>query len=367
MPILIGGGVLLLVLAIGSYFVFRGGPEVTPSPSASPGGGTDAALLKQLLDSQALLARKHLEDKDFRAAVKQAKEVLDKDASHGDAAAVLASAEKALEQVDVAVAETRKAMDGGDVKAASEGLSRILALDPKNPAVGEFEPRLNQFFRSQAEAARKEMADSLRQADRTRQASSQPDYGAGSAVARDAEALFAKGEYAQATRKFMESRDAYERARRGAERAAKATPSVTPTTTMVAVATTQPPTTIAMVATPEPPTPPPSSGHADEGEIRELVSQYERALETRDPGLLKTLKPDLSGREQDALKRSAANDVNITVGTIQMQGGEKASVMCARTDRLSDGKTFNIQQTLILSKKGGRWTIQRIVSQQVGQ
>jgi tetratricopeptide (TPR) repeat protein len=366
MPLLIGGGVLALALAIGSYFIFRGGPEPSPAPSAQPGGGSDAELLKQLLDSQALLARKQLEDKDFRAAVKQAQEVLAKDASHAEAVAVLASAQKALQDVEAAVAETRKAMDAGNVKGASEGLTRILALDPKNPAVAEFEPRLNQFFRSQAEAARKEMADAQRLADRTKQASSQPDFGAATALGREGETLFGRNEFAPATRKFMESRDAYERARRAAERAAKAPPSATapPPTTMIAVATPHPPTTVAVVATPEPPTPPPAQ--SEEGDIRELVSQYERALETRDPGLLKTLKPDLSGREQDALKRSTSSEVNITVGTIQMQGG-KATVMCARTDRLSDGKTFNIQQTLILAKKAGRWTIQKIVSQQIGQ
>jgi hypothetical protein len=71
------------------------------------------------------------------------------------------------------------------------------------------------------------MSDSQRQAERTKQASSQGDFGAAVAVGREAEALFGKGEYAQATRKFMESRDGYD-ARRAAERAAKAPPSVAP-------------------------------------------------------------------------------------------------------------------------------------------
>jgi tetratricopeptide (TPR) repeat protein len=363
MPVLIGGGVVVLLLAIGSYFIFRGRPEPGPSPSVAPSASSDAELMKQLLDSQAQLAQKHFEDKDFRAAVTQATDILQKDPSHALAQQVLAGAQKTLREVEVAVDETRKAIESGNVRAASEGLTRILALDPKNPAVAEFEPKLNQFFRTQAESARKDMSDAQRLADRTRQASSQPEYGAASAMSRDAEGLFGKGEFAQATRRFLESRDNYERARRSAERAAKAPPSAAPPTTMMAVVTTLTPTTMAYVATPEPPTPPP--GQADEGEIRELVAQYERAIETRDPGLLKTLKPDLSGREQDALRRAAANKVNITVGTIQIQG-EKATVMVARTDRLSDGKSFNIQQTLILAKKG-RWVIQRIISQQVSQ
>jgi tetratricopeptide (TPR) repeat protein len=364
MPLIIGGGVLVLALAVGSYFVFRGSPSASPAPSAQPSGGNDAELLKQLLDSQAQLAKKHLEDKDFRAAVSQAQEILQKDPNHAQARQVLDAAQKSLQDVDGAVAATRKALEAGDVKTASDGLSRIFALDPKNPAAAEFSTRLNQFFRGQAESARKEMSDAQRQADRTRQASAQADYGAASAVGRDAEALYGRGEFAQATRKFMESRDAYERARRAAEHAVKQ-PSAAPATTMVAVAPTLPPTTMAMVATPEP-TPVTPSGPSDDGQIRELVAQYERAIETRDPGLLKTLKPDLSGKEQEALRRAAANKVNITVGTVQIQG-DKATVMCARTDRLSDGKTFNIQQTLILARKAGRWVIQKIVSQQIGQ
>jgi tetratricopeptide (TPR) repeat protein len=366
MPLLIGGGVLVLALAVGSYFVFRGGASPSPAPSAQPSGAGDPELLRQLLDSQAQLARKHFEDKDFRAAVSQAQEILQKDPSHAGAKQVLDSAQKALAEVDTAVAATRKAIQGGDVKAASDGLSRILQLDPKNPAAAEFSTQLNQYFRSQAESARKDMADAQRQADRTRQASSQAEYGAASTVGRDAEGLYGRGEFAQATRKFMEARDAYERARRAAERAAHTPPTAAPTTTMMAVATTLPPTTMAAIATPEP-TPVAPSGPSDDGQIRELVAQYERAIETRDAGLLHTLKPDLSGKEQDALRRAAATKVNITVGTIQMQGPDKATVMCARTDRLADGKTFNIQQSLILAKKAGRWTIQKIVSQAIGQ
>jgi hypothetical protein len=119
---------------------------------------------------------------------------------------------------------------------------------------------------------------------------------------------------------------------------------------------------MAAVNTPEPATPPPA-GNADEGEIRELVAQFERALETHDSGLPQDAEARPLRQEQDALKRSPVTDVNITMGPIQMQG-EKATVMVARADR-ADGKTFNIQQTLILSKKGGRWVIQKIVSQQV--
>jgi serine/threonine-protein kinase len=363
MPLLIGGGVLVVVLAIGGYFAFRGGSEPEVAPSTQPGTG-DPALLKQLLDSQALLAKKTLEDKDFRAASKQAQEILAKDPNHPVAKEVLAGAERALQDVEAAVNATRQALEGGDMKAASENLSRIFALDPTNPAATEFSTRLNQYFRAQAEAARSEMTAAQRQASRTRQASTQAEFGAASAVARDAESLFGRGEFAQATRKFMESRDGFERARRAAERAAAAPPSVAPPTTLAVAPTTMTAATMAEAPTPAPPPTPTGSG--DEGAIRELVAQYERAIETRDVGLLKTLKPDLSGKEQDALRRAAANDVRITVGTLQLNG-DKATVMCARTDRLGDGKSFNIQQTLILAKKGGRWVIQRIVSQQISQ
>ena len=108
-----GGGVLLLILAVGLYFVLRPGkdPEPEPTPSASPSGGTDAALLAQLLDSRADLARRDVEDKNYRAALEKTHEVLGKDPNHALARKLQDQAEKALQDIDTLVNTTRKSID----------------------------------------------------------------------------------------------------------------------------------------------------------------------------------------------------------------------------------------------------------------
>jgi ketosteroid isomerase-like protein len=292
----------------------------------------------------------------------EAEKVLAQDPNHGEAKAVQEGAQKALRDVEAAVQATRQALDTNDMKAAAAGLSSIFALDPNTPSAAGFSSRLNQYFRGQAETARKEMSEAQRLADRQK-AGSQPDYGAAGAIVRDANALFAKNEFAQATRRFVEARDAYDRARRAALRPATPAPTLAPATTM-AVEITQPPTTVA-VATPTPEaTPPP--GAADEAEIRALAQAFQQALQAKDPGQLKTLKPDLSGKEADALKRSASLSVTLRVADIDLRG-DKATVMLSRTDALPDGKSLRLQQTLILAKRGGRWVIVRMAAQPIGQ
>jgi hypothetical protein len=360
--VLIGGGALVLVLAVVSYFVFRDkepGPEVPPSTVA---GTPDPALVRQLLDSKAQLAKKNLEDKDFRTALAQADEILGQDPAHAEAIQVKQGAQKALQDVEAAVAATRRAIEGNDMKAAAAGLQRIFDTDPKNPAAAEFSTRLNQFFRGQADAARRDMTDAQRQADRQK-ASSQPDYAAGGALGREAEALLRSNEFAQATRKFAEARDAYDRARRAALRPATPPPTLAPVAT--APPETLPPTTIAMATpTPEPATPPPDE--VEKAQIRQLAQAFQQAMQAKDPGQLRTLKPDLSGREADALKRSAAVSVTMRVADIDLKG-DSATVMLSRTDGLPDGKTLRLQQTLVLAKRGGRWVIVRMAAQPIGQ
>lgn len=367
MLLLAGGGGLLLILAVGLFLLLRphgGDDTASPSPTAAPTNDADAKLLGQLLDSRVDLAKRDIEDKNYRAALEKTHEVLGKDPNHAMAQQVQQQAEKALRDVDDTVAATRKAVEAGDVKAASEGLTKIFALDPKNPAAAEFSARLNQFFRSQAEAARKDMADSQRRAERVRN-NAQGEYASAAGVGREAEGLFGRGEFAQATRKFSEARDAFESARRAGEHVVVRTPAPTPTPTMMTVATPTPvptPTPTPVAATPTPEVQP--AGGEDRN-VREVVTVYARAIGTRNVELLKTVKPDLSGKEQDALRRAPQAEVSMNVLSVATQG-EKSTVMVSRTDKLADGgKVFNFQQTLLLVKKDGRWIIQRIAIQQI--
>jgi hypothetical protein len=140
----------------------------------------------------------------------------------------------------------------------------------KHRAAAELSSRLDQYFQSQAAEARSFAADSRTLAART-QAATSDTFAQAQGLSRDAERLLAKGEYASATRGFLEARDAFDRARRAAEakplptpppippsRTAALPPSVTPGVTLPAAPSVAPP----VAPTPPPVTAPPVAARA---------------------------------------------------------------------------------------------------------
>ncbi len=107
----------------------------------------------------------------------------------------------------------------------SRELSRVLELDPRHPAAGQLTTRLDSAFRSRAGEASRSMKQARDEAVRS-QATGSDGFAQATSFARDAEAFFARGEYASATRAFLESRDAFDRAGR-AVKAPLPAPSVT--------------------------------------------------------------------------------------------------------------------------------------------
>src|SRR5262249_45467517 len=138
----------------------------------------------------------------------------------------------------------------GDNAGASQALSRVLELDPRHPVARELGGKLNSVFRSQAEDAGRSMARSRADAEASKAAAA-PGFAQAVALAGQAEALFKKGEFAEATQRYLEARDGFDRTRRAA-----APPVVKP-----AVASTPAPveTAAASTATPLPSAAPPVS------------------------------------------------------------------------------------------------------------
>jgi len=127
---------------------------------------------------------------------------------------VLGAARDRASALDGAVAEARRLLAAADTEGASHELSRVLELDPRHPAAAELASGLNSVFRAQADeaavsmrAARAAAIDAGTGGDALRPANE---------GARGAEALLANGEFAEATRAFLEARDAFDRARRAA-------------------------------------------------------------------------------------------------------------------------------------------------------
>jgi hypothetical protein len=92
------------------------------------------------------------------------------------------------------------------------------------------------------------------------------------------------------------------------------------------------------------------------------MDDYKRAIESKNLELFRTIKPNLSGREEQSLRDSFKairnHQVNLSLGPIQI-AGTQATVRVARQDVL-DGRRASFQQTFTLVKGPSGWVIQEI-------
>ena len=212
------GAALLLGLAGGAYMILLRKPGGTPeSPGPSAASSTSAsevsALTEALAETQLQLAMRDLEDKNYDAAVAQAERVLKIAPQSPAARKIVEQARQRKQEMDAAVSQTRKALEAGNTAAASRSLSRLLELDPRHPSAAELSTRLNTVFRSQAEDALRSMRQARVDAERAKVTTGEA-YAQAASFAQEGEALFARGEFASATRAFLEARDGFDRARR---------------------------------------------------------------------------------------------------------------------------------------------------------
>jgi len=217
--VLLGGGALVLLgLAAGGYLLWARSYATAVAVPASPPSTASSevnALTQALAETQLQLARRDFEDKNYASAASQAERVLKLVPKNAEARKLLDQARSRTREVDASVAQARKALESGNTVEASQALSHVLDLDPRHPAAGELSERLNSVFRSRAEDAARSMKQARTEAERARVTSGDL-YTQATGLAKDADALFARSEFASATRAFLESRDAFDRARRAA-------------------------------------------------------------------------------------------------------------------------------------------------------
>jgi hypothetical protein len=126
------------------------------------------------------------------------------------------------------------------------------------------------------------------------------------------------------------------------------------------------PTTAAPAPPPAPATPAPSAAEQDEAAIRRLTASYARAIETKDIGLFRAIKPNLSREEerrlQDGFRAVSSQRVNTTILSIDRKGDEAVVVLRRRDTILAQGReqTAESQQTLRLARTAGNWVIVEI-------
>ena len=223
--VLLGTGFVLAALAAGGVLWTRS----RPSPPVAKPPGADAmktaALTRALVETQLELASRDLEDKNYGAAAEQARGVLELAPGNADARRIVDEAGARQAELEAAVGAAKQSLERGDTARASQELSRVLELDPRHPAAGELTTRLNSVFRSRAEQALGSMRQARSEAEGADAASSEA-FDEAARRAEQGEALFARGEFAEATRAFLESRDAFDRARRAAKAPVPVPPSL---------------------------------------------------------------------------------------------------------------------------------------------
>ncbi|HLE69665.1 MAG TPA: protein kinase [Vicinamibacteria bacterium] len=217
----------------------------------------------------------------------------------------------------------------------------------------------------QARAAREALEGRLRQAEsawsRLRQApadaalTQQPSYQRAMTEEGVAARLKATGDLDGAAGAYENATSHLERARRELGEAEARRAREEETRRVAAAATTAPPTTSAPTRA------------QDEAAIRQVLVDYERAIETKNIALFREIKPNLSAAEEkrltDAFRNTDSQDVEITVNTIVIEG-DSATVAVTRRDIIVvRGRSQNGNsrpQSFVLSRTGGKWVIVQI-------
>lgn len=110
-------------------------------------------------------------------------------------------------------------------------------------------------------------------------------------------------------------------------------------------------------------TPLPAVEPAEDTALRKVIADYGRAIETKDLGLFKSVKPNLTQDEErrartafDAVKSQV---VKITVTSVDINGSE-AVVRVSRRDTINGSLVSSFPQTFRLTRRAGGWAIQEI-------
>ncbi len=385
-----GAAALVVAVAVGVVWLRSRGPATSPSPAAS--GLEQAGMMTDVfVTNQVELARADLADRDYDSATRRAQEALKLNPGSADAREVLEQAQRAQREIESAVAQARTAFRSGDVAGATQALGRVMTLAPRHPVVAELSAALKEHFRPQADDARR-AAEAARRTAVEAGAGSSTGFRQGGQLGAEADTLFRSQDFAKAAQRYLESRDAFERAKRGADEArlaaARPAPSAaptlapfstaTPTAAPVPAATASAPVPAPTVAT-APTTPPtaaplpqpsatlaPAPGSPAEGAdaaVRRVISEYGRAIGSQDLALFRSLKPDLTADEEkrlrEAFKAIKSQAVGITVDSIQVEG-DRATVRVTRQDVVNGRPMKPAPQTFRLGRSGGTWLIQSI-------
>jgi hypothetical protein len=222
-PLYVGGAVLAVAVAIGVYLIYA---RTKPAEPLDP-------VVELLVETRNELAQAALDNKDYKKAIDAAEQTVSVAKSRNfpadhrglvQAEKILSEARTKFTAIETTASEAEDAFNAKDTVTAADKLRRLLELDPNHPVAKDLTPKLNEAFQVQVQEARGLMEQARQQAESVSstaaaefRAEGRTDMGKASDAAGAAESSLKGKEYAQATQKFLEARDAYDRARRAIE------------------------------------------------------------------------------------------------------------------------------------------------------
>ena len=312
--------------------------------------GTDLFLRTQLG-----LAVASLESKDFRGALAYADQVLQVAPDNRSAIRVRDSARQSIAQFNDALARAGARLAAGDQAGAAAALAEARIIEPGAQAVSELAARLSGAPPVREPSPRRAPPSSV-DAVASPPDARPPVVGAAAPTSN----AFAPGGPDRANPSMPASPEVQ-------TAPAPAPPSVSPPAANPSVAPRAAPSIAAEPAPqPEMAAAPARPAESDEAAIRRVVATYARAIETKDLGLFRSVKPNLSLEEQrrieDGFRAVTSQRVALTIVSIEPHG-QDATVSVRRRDTIQAGgreQTADSVQTMTLAHAASGWLIRDI-------
>jgi hypothetical protein len=362
------GAAAVSVAAVAVIALMLWNRSSTP-PQISATNSQTASPTRTTVENRLALATASFDARNYRSAAAYAAEVLAIDPNHAAAQKIRGESQAMLAKFDDAVEDARKRIAAGDLSGGARALDAARALDPTAPVLIELTARLNELVR-RVDANARAAAD--RAGDRVpARAEPPPPPAKSTGTAKPASPTTPATPGSQAASPATGSQP----------------PANPPATTAPAPVPVQPPAAEAPVVPKPLPTPPsapeprpaepkadakpaPSTAapagptaEQDEAAIRRLAASYARAIETKDIGLFRSIKPNLSRAEerrlQDGFRAVTSQRVNLTVVSVDRRG-DRGVMVIRRRDTIQAGgreQTVESQQTLTVARESGSWVI----------
>ncbi len=349
------GLALVAIVGAGLYTTWRE-PSITPSQAPPVETAPDPAIPSRLA-----LASASLEARNYRAALAYAEQVLALEATNAQATKIRAEARAVLTRFEEAIADARRRIAAGDVQGAAQALDTARGIDASAPSVAEVALRLSELSR-----AREQVAEARGARPRTfeREVPPQtrpPAPAAAPAAVPQSQPPTTVPPPTTAPPPPRAELPPAPAPQPTAPPAAAATP---PASTPEPVAPPKPAATSAAAESKRPqPSSQAPSAEEDEAAIRNVTAMYARAIESKDIGLFRSIKPNLSREEErrlnDGFRAVTSQRVELTILSIDRRGDE-ATVLVRRRDTIQAGgrqQTGESRQTMTLSRTRDGWKL----------